>query len=157
MADTYSKIYLHVIFAVKGRQNLISSRWENELYSYITGIIKNHNQKLIRINGMPDHLHLLVGIKPDMALSDLIRDIKANSSRFINNKNWINGKFEWQNGFGAFSLSHSQLTTAIKYVENQKEHHKKSSFRKEYENFLKMYGVEYKPQYLFDDPEKPES
>ena len=155
MADTYSKIYIHVIFAVKGRQNLISTKWDDELYSYITGIVKNKGQKLIRINGMPDHLHLLLGIKPDLALSDLVRDIKSNSSRFINNKKWINGKFEWQQGFGAFSLSHSQLTSAIRYIDNQKEHHKKSTYREEYEKFLKMYEVEYKPQYLFDEPEQP--
>ena len=151
MADTYSKIYLHVIFAVKGRQNLISIKWEDELFSYITGIIKNKGQKLIRINGVADHVHLLLGIKPDLALSDLIRDIKSNSSRFINEKEWIKGKFEWQQGFGAFSLGHSQLTSAINYIDNQKEHHRKSTFRKEYEKFLKMYEVEYKPQYLFDD------
>lgn len=151
MADTYSQIYIHVIFAVKGRQNLISAKWEDEIFSYITGIIKNKGQKLIRINGVSDHLHLLIGIKPDIALSDLVRDIKSNSSRFINEKGWINGRFEWQQGFGAFSLSHSHLTPAINYIENQKEHHKKSTFREEYEKLLKMYEVEYKPQYLFDD------
>ncbi len=155
MADTYSKIYIHVVFAVKGRQSLISQKWDDELYSYITGIVKNKGQKLIRINGMPDHLHLLIGIKPDLALSALVRDIKSNSSRFINDKKWINGKFEWQQGFGAFSLSHSQLTAAIKYIDNQKEHHKKSTFREEYENFLKKYELEYKSQYLFDEPESP--
>lgn len=144
MANTYSKTYIHVIFAVRGRQNLISAKWEEELYSYITGIIKNKGQKLIRINGMPDHLHLLIGIQPDQALSDLVRDIKSNSSRFINDKKWINGKFEWQRGFGAFSLSHSHLTTAINYIGHQKEHHKRSTFREEYENFLKKYDVEYK-------------
>lgn len=151
MADTYSKIYIHVVFAVKGRQNLISVNWEDELFSYITGIIKNKGQKLIRINGVADHLHLLIGIKPDIALSDIVRDIKSNSSRFINDKGWINGRFEWQQGFGAFSLSHSHLTSAIKYLDHQKEHHKKSTFREEYEKLLNMYEVEYKPQYLFDD------
>ncbi|NJW52059.1 IS200/IS605 family transposase [Salinimicrobium oceani] len=151
MADTYSKIYLHIIFAVKGRQNLISTKWEAELFSFITGIIKNKGQKLIRINGVADHVHLLVGIKPDIALSDLVRDIKSNSSRFINEKSWINGRFEWQQGFGAFSLSHSHLSSAINYIEHQKEHHKKNSFREEYEKFLKLYEVEYKPQYLFDE------
>ncbi|WP_423820364.1 IS200/IS605 family transposase [Salinimicrobium sp. TIG7-5_MAKvit] len=153
MADTYSKIYIYVIFAVKGRHSLISKNWDDELYSYITGIVKNKGQKLLRINGMPDHLHLLIGIKPDLSLSSLIRDIKSNSSRFINEKGWINGKFEWQQGFGAFSLGHSQLTSAITYIENQKEHHKKSTFQDEYENFLKKYNVEYKPQYLFKAPE----
>lgn len=152
MADTYSKIYVHVIFAVKGRQNLIAPKWEDEIYSFITGIIRNKAQKLIRINGMPDHLHLLIGIKPDVALSELVRDIKSNSSRFINEKGWIHGKFEWQQGFGAFSLGHSQLPSAINYIENQKVHHKKSTFKEEYLNFLKKYEVEYNPQYLFQEP-----
>lgn len=156
MADTYSKIYIHIIFAVKGRQNLISAKWEEELYSYLTGIIKNKGQKLIRINGMPDHLHLLIGIKPEIALSHLVRDIKSNSSRFINEKRWINGKFEWQQGFGAFSLGYSQVNAAVNYIKNQKEHHKKTTFREEYEKFLKAYDVEYKTQFLFTDPEKPE-
>lgn len=103
MANTYTKIYIHCVFAVKGRQNLISKRWKDELYKYITGIVSNENQKLIAINGIADHVHILLGIKPSKNLSELIRDIKANSSRFINTKKWILGKFEWQKGFGAFS------------------------------------------------------
>lgn len=118
MANTYTQIYLHVIFAVKGRGNLISSTWKEELYKYITGIVTNKNQKLIAINGMPNHVHLLVGLKPDIALSDLIRDVKANSSKFINDKQWVMGKFEWQSGFGGFSYSHSQLDVIIKYIRN---------------------------------------
>ena len=136
MADTYTQIYIHIIFAVKGRSNLISSSWKNELYKYITGIITNEAQKLIAINGMPDHIHLLVGLKPTIALSNLVRDIKANSSRFVNEKSWIKGKFEWQHGFGAFSYSHSQLDTIINYINNQEEHHKKKTFKEEYISFL---------------------
>ena len=120
MADTYSKSYVHVIFAVKGRQNLIAPKWEDEIYSFITGIIRNKAQKLIRINGMPDHLHHLIRIKPDVALSQLLRDLKSNSSRFITEKGWINGKFERQQGCGAFSLGHSQLTSAINYIETKR-------------------------------------
>lgn len=151
MADTYSQIFIHVIFAVKGRKNLISNNWKNELYKYISGIVKNEDQKIIAINGMPDHLHILVGIKPAKTLSDLVRDIKSNSSRFINEKGWINSKFEWQQGFGAFSLSHSQLPTIIRYIEDQEVHHQKKSFREEYEEFLKAFQIEYKTQYLFED------
>lgn len=151
MANTYTQIYLHVIFAVKGRDNLISSTWKEELYKYITGIVTNKNQKLIAINGMPNHVHLLVGLKPDIALSDLIRDVKANSSKFINDKQWVMGKFEWQSGFGGFSYSHSQLDVIIKYIRNQEEHHKTKSFKEEYIEFMKRYEIDYKTEYLFEE------
>ena len=151
MANTYTKLYIHIVFAVKGRQNLISKIWKDELYKYITGIVINEGQKLIAINGMPDHIHILVGSKPNKALSDLVRDIKANSSRFINEKRWINGKFEWQTGFGAFSYNHSQLTNVINYIQNQEEHHKKKTFKEEYVDFLKAFDIDYNNQYLFDD------
>lgn len=151
MANTYTQIYLHVVFAVKGRDNLISKNWKDELYKYITGIVTNEGQKLIAINGMPDHIHILIGLKPDKSLSDLVRDIKANSSRFINDKKWINGKFEWQAGFGAFSYSHSQLTNVINYIQNQEEHHKKKTFKEEYIEFLTAFNVDYKNEYIFED------
>lgn len=151
MANTYSQLYVQIVFAVKGRQNLISKKWKDEIYKYITGIITNQKQKLIVINGMPDHIHILVGIKPDISLSNLIRDIKANSSKFINEKKWINGKFEWQTGFGAFSYSHSQLTNVIKYIENQEEHHKAKTFKEEYIAFLKLFDIDFKDEYIFED------
>jgi len=113
MANTYTQIYIQIVFAVKGRQNLIKKNHKDELYKYITGIVRNKNQKLISINGMSDHIHILIGLKPDIALSDLVRDIKANSSKFINKKNWSMGKFNWQEGFGAFSYSRSQLNRVI--------------------------------------------
>ncbi len=151
MANTYSQIYIHIVFAVKGRQNLISKNWNEELYKYITGIISNEDQKLIAINGMPDHIHILVGLKPTKSISDLVRDIKANSSRFINEKRWINGKFEWQTGFGAFSYNHSQLTNVINYIQNQEKHHNEKTFKEEYIEFLKVFDVDYKEEYIFDD------
>lgn len=151
MANTYSQIYIQVVFAVKGRQNLISNNWKVELYKYISGIVNNEGQKLIAINGMPDHIHILIGIKPNKSLSDLVRDIKANSSRFINEKKWTNGKFEWQTGFGAFSYSHSQLDNVIRYIENQEEHHKKKTFKKEYLEFLKSFEIDYKNEYIFEE------
>jgi REP element-mobilizing transposase RayT len=114
MANTYTQIYLHVVFAVEGRQSLIKPEHNDELQKYITGIVSGQKQKLIAINNMPDHLHLLVGLRPDAALSDLVRDIKANSSRFIREKNWVPGRFSWQEGFGAFSYSHSQLGTVVR-------------------------------------------
>jgi REP element-mobilizing transposase RayT len=151
MANTYSQLYVQIVFAVKGRQNLISNKWKDELYKYITGIVTNENQKLISINGMPDHIHILIGIKPNKALSDLVRDIKANSSRFINEKRWINGKFEWQSGFGAFTYSHSHLTNVINYIQNQEEHHKTKTFKEEYIGFLKAFEIDYKDEYVFEE------
>ena len=136
---------------MKGRQNLISNKWKDELYKYITGIITNEDQKLLAINGMSDHIHILIGLKPNKALSDLVRDIKANSSRFINEKRWINGKFEWQTGFGAFSYSQSQLTNVINYIQNQEEHHKTKTFKEEYIDFLKAFEIEYKEEYIFEE------
>ncbi len=132
MANTYTQIYIHVVFAVEGRQSLIQPEHNDELQKYITGIVTGQKQKLIVINNMPDHLHLLVGIKPDIALSDLVRDIKAGSSKFIKEKHWVKGRFSWQEGFGAFSYSRSQLGAVIRYIENQQQHHAKKSFREEY-------------------------
>lgn len=151
MADTYSQIYIHIVFAVKGRSNLISPKWKDELYKYITGIITNDGQKLIAINGMPDHIHILIGLKPTIALSDIVRDIKASSSKFINTQKWIAGKFEWQHGFGAFSYSHSQLSNVINYIQNQEEHHKTRTFRQEYLEFLKRYNVDFKEEFIFEE------
>jgi len=151
MANTYSQIYIHIVFAVRGRENLISPRRKDELYKYITGIISNEGQKLIAINGMPNHIHMLIGLKPNKSLSDLIRDVKANSSRFINEQQWTAGKFEWQSGFGAFSYSHSQLTNIINYINNQEEHHKSKTFRQEYTEFLELFNVSFDNKYIFDD------
>jgi REP element-mobilizing transposase RayT len=151
MADTYSQIYIHIVFAVKGRNNLISKNWKDELYKYITGIITNEGQKLLAINGMADHIHIFIGLKPTATLSNIVRDIKANSSKFINDKKWIAGKFEWQQGFGAFSYSHSQLPNVISYIQNQEEHHKTKTFREEYIEFLKLYNVDFKNEFIFEN------
>jgi putative transposase len=149
MANTYTQIYIHVVFAVEGRQNLIASEHNAELQKYITGIVTAHKQKLIAINNMPDHLHLLVGLQPDWALSDLVRDVKANSSRFISEKHWVKGRFSWQEGFGAFSYSRSQIGTVVRYIENQQRHPAKQSFRDEYIALLEKFGVEYDRKYIF--------
>ena len=151
MPNTYTQLYVHVVFAVKGRANLISRNWKEDLYKYTAGIITNKNQKLMVINGMPDHLHLLVGLKPDYSLSDLVRDIKANSSKWINENKYVAGKFEWQTGFGAFSVSQSGIHNVVRYILNQEAHHKKKTFMEEYIEFLKAYQIEFKPEYLLDD------
>jgi len=149
MANTYTQIYIHIVFAVEGRQNLVKPEYNDELQKYITGIVSGQEQKLIAINNMPDHLHVLVGLKPDVALSNLLRDIKANSSKFINEKRWVCGRFSWQEGFGAFSYSRSQLGAVIRYIENQQKHHVKKSFREEYMELLEKFNVDYDRRYIF--------
>jgi len=147
--STFSQIYIHIVFAVKGRYSLIQSSWEGELFKYITGIVSNKGQKLIAINGVPDHIHILIGLKPACRLSDLVREIKKSSNSFVKEKRFTNYKFEWQEGYGAFSYSHSALDNVIAYINNQKEHHRKSTFKEEYMQFLKKFQVEYKDEYLF--------
>ena len=150
MANAYTKIYIHIVFAVEGRQNLIREEYKEELYRYITGIIQNKGQKVIAINGMPDHIHILIGMKPNVALSDLVRDIKANSSKFAKEKNWVVGKFSWQKGFGAFSYSHSQLDTIANYIREQEKHHSRKSFKDEYLEVLRKFNIEYDTKYVFN-------
>jgi REP element-mobilizing transposase RayT len=137
------------VFAVEGRQNLIRHEHKDELQKFITGIVSGQGQKLITINNMPDQLHLLVGLRPDSSLSDLVRDVKAGSSKFINQKRWVAGRFSWQEGFGAFSYSRSQLGTVIRYIENQQEHHAKKSFREEYVALLEKFNVDFDQRYIF--------
>ncbi|MBX7204228.1 MAG: IS200/IS605 family transposase [Bacteroidia bacterium] len=150
MPGTFSQIYIQVVFAVKNRDSLIHSGWEEELYKYISGIVRNKEQKMLAINGMPDHIHFLIGMKPSCCLSDLVREIKKSSNEFINERKFSNYKFSWQEGYGAFSYSHSALDDVIKYVVNQKEHHRKKTFREEYMGFLKKFEVEFKDEYLFE-------
>src|SRR6185436_18059 len=139
MANTYSQIYIQTVFAVDGRLSLIHNEFKEELYKYITGIVRNNKQKLIAINGMSDHVHILIGLKPAMALADLVRDIKAGSSDFINRKKWVRGKFSWQEGYGAFSYGHSHLDTVIRYIQNQEKHHRRRSFKNEYLGLLREF------------------
>jgi len=131
MANTYSQIYIQIVFPVEGRQNFIDPRHNDESQKYVTGIVTAQRQKLIAINNMPDHAHILIGQRPDSVLSDLVGDIKSGSTNFINRNRWVKGRFNWQEGFGAFSYSRSQLDTVISYVRNQQRHHKKRSFRDE--------------------------
>jgi putative transposase len=150
MSGTYSQIYLQTVFAVKGRESLILSNWEERLYRYITGIVQNNGQKMLAINGMPDHIHFLIGMKPSCCLSDLVREIKKSSNEFITENKFTKHKFTWQEGFGAFSYGHSQLDNVIQYIMNQKEHHTKRTFKEEYTGLLKKFNVEFDEKYLFD-------
>jgi REP element-mobilizing transposase RayT len=150
MAGTYSQIYIHIVFAVQGRQNLIHKEWKDDLHKYIAGTIKGKEQKPIIVNGMPDHIHAFLGLKPSMRISDIARDMKNNSSKFINDHRFVKGRFSWQEGYGAFSYGHSQIERVYNYILNQDKHHKRKSFKEEYLDLLQKFSVSYQSQYLFD-------
>jgi len=150
MANTYTQIYLHIVFSDKGRQNLIQKKWQDELHKYICGIVTGKEQKVYAIGGMADHIHILVSVKPNLALSDLVRDIKANSSKWINGKGYVLGKFQWQEGFGALSYAQSQLDAVISYINNQEQHHQKKTFKNEYLELLQNFKLQYDDKHLFE-------
>jgi putative transposase len=150
MANTYTQLTIHVVFAVKRRENVIRKIHRTELYKYMSGIISKKKHKPLAINGIGDHVHILFGLNPSIALSDIVRDIKNNSSRFINEKRWVAGHFEWQAGYGGFSYSRSQRSDVINYIDNQEEHHKMNSFRTEYLDILNAFEIEFEEQYVFD-------
>src|SRR5205823_5324443 len=145
----YSQIYVQIVFAVEGRQNLIRKGNKEELHKYMTGVVTERTQKLLAVHCMPDHTHILIGLKPSMALSDLVRDIKNASTNFINGKHWMVGRFSWQEGFGAFSYGHSQLTGIINYIRDQEQHHVRRTFREEYIRFLKKYEIDHEERFIF--------
>lgn len=152
MANTYSQVHLHLVFAVKYRAALIRSEWKDELYRYITGIIQKKGHKLLAINGMKDHIHIFIGYHLHELVSDLVRDIKQMSSLWINNNRRTYRKFAWQDGYGVFSYSRSHISNVISYIENQEQHHRKTSFREEYLELLQKFEVEYNEQYVFSEP-----
>ena len=144
MANSFTQIHIHTVFTVQNRDCIILRTWEEELYKYISGIIRNNNHKLLAINGMPDHVHVLFGLRPSQSLSDLMQDIKGSSSKWINEKKFVWGKFSWQEGYGAFSYSKQDIPKVINYLNNQKAHHKKHTFLREYKELLKEFGVSLK-------------
>ena len=149
MANTFSQIYIQTVFAVSGRLSLITKDYKEELHKYITGLVRNQGQKLITINGMADHLHILIGLRPSIALADLVRDIKSDSSDWVNRRRLARVKFAWQEGYGAFSFGHSLLDTIIRYIHNQEKHHRRKSFRNEYLALLRKFEIEFKEEYVF--------
>lgn len=153
MANTYTQIHIQAVFAVKRRHALIEPAWEENLYKYITGIIQTNKHKLLAINGMPDHVHVFFGMRPEQSLSDLMQDIKGSSSKWINEQDFLKGQFEWQSGYGAFSYSKSQVPSVMAYIQNQKAHHRKVSFPDEYKRFLTDFEIEYDERYIFKEPE----
>jgi REP element-mobilizing transposase RayT len=149
MANTYTQIHIHAIFAVQNKLSLINKDWQARLYQYITAIIQGHKHKVLSIGGTSDHVHILFGFRPAQSLSELMQRVKGNSSEWINKEKLIKGKFSWQEGYGAFSHSKSQISQVIKYIENQEVHHKKRTFIEEYKKILNDFGLEYDEQYIF--------
>lgn len=149
MANTYTQIHIHVVFSVQNRDCVISNKWKDELYKYITGIVQNNHHKLLAIGGMPDHVHILFGLRPSQSLADLMQDIKGDSSKWVNEKRLVNGKFSWQEGYGAFSYGKKELPAVIDYINNQAEHHSKRSFYEEYIALLDEFDIDYDNRYIF--------
>jgi REP element-mobilizing transposase RayT len=149
MANTYTQIHLQVVFTVQNRASLIMETWKEELYRYITGIIQNYGHKVLAINGVPDHVHILIGMRPTQSLSELMQAIKGGSSIWINQKGLVKGRFSWQEGYGAFSYSKSHVDSIINYIRNQKDHHQRKTFIKEYSDFLIKFAIEYDTRYIF--------
>lgn len=152
MPNTYTQIHIQFVFAVKFRKALIEDSYKQELYQYITGIVQSYGHKLLAINGVADHIHIFIGMRPTQSISDLMQDIKGNSSKWVNDKKFLKVKFEWQGGYGAFSYSKSHVQNVINYVKNQEKHHAKQTFRDEYIEFLKKFDIDYDERYIFQDP-----
>ena len=149
MANTYTQIHIHVVFAVQNRLSLINKTWQDRLYQYIIGIIQNHGHKVLSIGGMPDHVHILFGFRPTQSLSVLMQNIKRDSSEWINENRFVVGKFSWQEGYGGFSYSKSQISQVANYIENQETHHSKRTFLEEYRKILSDFGLEFDEKYIF--------
>jgi putative transposase len=151
MANTYSQIHIQVVFAVQNRESLIGSKWKNELYQYLVGIIQNHQHKVIAINGMPDHVHILIGLRPSQSISDLMQKVKGDSSKWINRKGFVLGKFSWQEGYGVFSYGKSQIDDVIEYIKRQEIHHQRKTFKEEYLQFLEKFALDYDERFEFKE------
>ena len=143
MANTYTQIHIQAVFAVQNRRSLIKPEWKNDLYKYITGIIQAYDHKVLQINGMPDHIHIFFGMRPTQSISDLMKQVKQDSSKWINNN-----QFSWQAGYGAFSYSKSEVPRIIKYIVNQEEHHRIKSLEEEYKMLLEEFEVDYDERYM---------
>lgn len=150
MANSYTQLYIHLVFAVKNRNSLIKKTWKDDLEKYITGIIQSQKHKLLAIGTMPDHIHIFIGYNVNQLIPDLVEHIKTSSNKWINTNNLTNFKFEWQKGYGAFTHSRSQLDTVVKYILSQEQHHKKKSFKLEYLEMLHKNEIEFKEEYVFD-------
>lgn len=150
MANTFSQIYLQFVFAVKHRESLIAKEHKEELHKYITALVQHRNAKMLAVHCMPDHTHLLVGLKPTILISDFIKEVKVESNEFINSKKWAKGRFGWQEGYGVFSYSHSHIGVVINYILNQEKHHQQKTFREEYHELLKKFEISFDEKYSFN-------
>jgi putative transposase len=153
MPNTYTQLHIHIVFAVKYRAAQIDKSWKEELHKYITGILQHNKHKMLQINSMPDHVHMFIGLRPDQALSALVQNIKAETSKWIKEKKFCRHPFYWQEGYGAFSYAKSQVPTVINYIQNQEQHHSKKTFLQEYKEFLDAFEVGYDERYLFTELE----
>jgi len=149
MANTYTQIHIQAVFTVQDRNCIINKLWKDELYKYITGIIQNHGHKVLAINGMADHIHIFFGMRPTQSLSDLMQDIKGDSSKWINKKGFVKGRFSWQEGYGAFSYCKSEVPAVIQYIINQTDHHKRKTFSEEYYDLLKEFEIDFDDRFIF--------
>jgi REP-associated tyrosine transposase len=153
MADTYTQIHIHIVFSVKYRSGLLHAAWRDELYKYITGIIQSRNHKLLAIGGVSDHIHMLIGLRPNEALSDLMRMVKSDSSKWISGKRYVRGQFNWQSGYGTFAVNYKDIANVVKYILNQELHHARQSFQAEFVELLRQNHVDFKREYLFNAPQ----
>jgi putative transposase len=153
MPNTYTQLHIQFVFVVRYRKALILPEWKDRLHQYMTGIIQNNDHKMIIINSMPDHMHILIGYRPSQPIPALVQNLKSESTKWINRNDFCDSSFAWQSGYGAFSYSKSHLRRVINYIANQEKHHRKVSFQKEYRKLLDVYGVDYDDRYLFRDPE----
>ena len=153
MANSYTMLHIHFVFAVKYREALINNDWKEELHKYITGIFQRNNHKVLQINSMPDHIHIFIGMMPHQSISALIQNVKTESSKWINTNKSCKNSFRWQEGYGAFSYSKSHVYDVIRYIQNQEIHHRKETFLEEYKRILKAFEVEFDEQYIFKEPE----
>jgi putative transposase len=151
MANTYSQVHLHFVFTVKYRTGIIRNEWKDRLYQYISGIVQKNEHKMIAINGMSDHIHMLVGFRMNQSIAGLMKDVKQFSSKWINENKLVPGRFEWQEGYGVFSYSMSHVKSVIDYILNQDQHHKKKTFLAEYKEFLEKFGIEYDERFIFKE------
>lgn len=149
MANTFTQIHIQCVFAVQNRDCVISKQWKEELHKYITGIIQNYGHKVLVINSMPDHVHVFFGMRPTQSLSDLMQDIKGDSTKWINKNKFVKGRFSWQEGYGGFSYSKSDVNNVISYIRNQEKHHKKISFNEEYDYLLREFNIDFDERYVF--------
>jgi putative transposase len=152
MANTYTQLHIQLVFAVKYRRALIDPAWSGDLHAYLTGIVQNNKHKMLQVNSMPDHIHALIGLRPHQAISALVQNVKAETSKWICKRGFCRQKFAWQEGFGAFSYSKSDVPHVIRYIINQQEHHRKTTFLEEYKKLLTEFSIDYDEQYIFTNP-----